>query len=97
MRWCSLCGVFAVLSLPGCVSNDERAPVAVAAPAPVVASGGLGWARADGQRISGNAELISKARADIARCDAESPPRVPTGARGESCMRMQGYYVRGLD
>jgi hypothetical protein len=90
-------GVLVFLVLAGCVSSEERAAVPVTAPSPAVTSGGLGWARADGQRISGNAELTATARADIARCNAESPPSVPAGARGESCMRTQGYYVRGLD
>ena len=91
------CCVLALLLLAGCVSSEERAGVAVGAPPPVVSAGNFGWARIDGQRISGNADLTAQARADIERCGAESPPSVPTGARGESCMRSQGYYVRGLD
>jgi hypothetical protein len=58
---------------------------------------GLSWARSDGQRISGSAELTAKARADIAACRAEVPPPSASGARGEGCMKDKGYYVRALD
>ena len=93
-----LYGLLTLLSSAACVSSEERVTVAVAAPTPVVGTrDNLGWARTDGQRISGDADLTAQARADIARCGAESPPSVPKGAPGESCMRNQGYYVRTID
>lgn len=67
------------------------------APVPAATPQGFGWARSDGQRISGNAELTAKAHADIGACAAQSPPTSASGTRGEACMRSKGYYVRALD
>ena len=58
---------------------------------------GFAWARSDGQRMAGNPDLIAKAQADIAACQAEAPPRAAKGVPGEPCMRERGYYVRTVD
>jgi hypothetical protein len=89
------------------VPSSTDAPPSPAAPAaPINAATPLsagahretfGWARSDGQRISGNATLTTQARDDIGTCKAESPPSGATGVRGEPCMRGRGYYVRALD
>ena len=55
------------------------------------------WARSDGERISGNAELTAKARADLLECKADAPPKAAAGAGGEVCMKGRGYYVRAID
>ena len=78
------------------------APHAVAAVPPTsrtasAAAKRFRWARSDGQRISGNAELTAKAREDLVACKADAPPRVPTGAGGEACMKERGYHVRAAD
>ena len=98
-----------VLVLAGCSRSAERFG---AGPGPVAAPVGSGpvagpvrsgpaakyaWARSDGQRIAANPELIEEAQADIAACQAESPPRAAQGVPGEPCMRERGYYVRQVE
>jgi hypothetical protein len=99
-----------VIVVGACVSTQERVAVlpssaAGRTPQPTneasLTAGfrreNLGWARSDGRRISGDADLTAQAHADIGGCQAESPPSGATGTRGEACMRAKGYYVRGLD
>lgn len=94
--------------LGGCVSQQEGIAVtpatavgaSVGAPVPAARTAtpaGFGWARSDGQRISGDAALTARARSDIAACRAESPPSSAEEARGEICMKGKGYYIRALD
>src|SRR3954452_16939400 len=58
------------------------------------------WARADGQRMAANPELTAQAQADIAECQAETPPRAAWGVPGQPCMRERrerGYYLRQVE
>ena len=55
----------------------------------------LGVAR-HGHRVA-NPELTAQAQADIAECQAETPPRAAWGVPGEPCMRERGYYVRRVE
>ena len=60
-----------VLLLAGCGRSAERvAPPVASTPAETYA-----WARSDGQRMAANPELTAQAQADIAECQAETPPR----------------------
>ena len=88
-----------LLVLVGCSRSSERTR-AVSGPAaapPAGPSASFAWARSDGQRMAGNPDLIAKAQADIADCQAEAPPRAVKGVPGEPCMRERGYYVRTVD
>jgi hypothetical protein len=82
----------ALLVVAGCSGRERvaRAPQGPVAPA------GFAWARSDGQRMAGNPELTEKAQADIAACQAETPPQAPRGVPGEGCMRARGYYIRPI-
>jgi hypothetical protein len=62
-----------------------------------VAAKRFSWARSDGRRISGDAELTAQAQADLVDCKADATPRVVTGAGGEACMKRKGYYVRAVE
>jgi hypothetical protein len=89
-----------VLLLIGCSKANERV-TAVQSPGATPARAGpaaqYAWARSDGQRMTGNPNLIADAQADIAACQAEAPPRAAQGVPGEPCMRERGYYVRLVD
>lgn len=82
---------------PPVASPALPAEGAQASRTPQVTREGFSWARSDGQRISGNAELTARARADLIECKADAPPRVAVGAGGEACMKEKGYYVRAVD
>lgn len=92
------------LAVAGCLSGErvslrQAEPLPSAIPEAGPAIGGLrAWARTDGRRIAGNAQLTDLARADIAACDADTVPP-PTGAdpEPEGCMVGRGYYIRDID
>jgi hypothetical protein len=54
------------------------------------------WAGSDGQRTSGNAELLAKARADLIDCRADAPSRAEPGAGGEACMKEKAITCEPL-
>ncbi len=88
-----------LLLVAGCNARERTtaaAPPAAVPPSPAP-SASFAWARSDGQRMAGNAELSGKAQADIAACGAEAPPRAAQGVPGEPCMRERGYYVRPVE
>ena len=88
-----------LLVLVGCSRSSERSTAVQGRPAvpPAAPSASFAWARSDGQRMAGNPDLIAKAQADIADCQAEAPPRAAKGVPGEPCMRERGYYIRPVD
>lgn len=47
--------------------------------------------------MAANPDLIAKAQADIAECQAEAPPRAARAVPGEPCMRERGYYIRPIE
>ncbi len=85
--------------LAACTPKERLTAVQSPAPAPAESAptGSFAWARSDGQRMAGNAELTGRAQADLAACQAEVPPRAAQGVRGEACMRERGYYIRPVD
>jgi hypothetical protein len=90
-----LCLVLLVVT--GCSGSERFArPAPSPAAVPAAPAAGFAWARSDGQRIAGNPELTERAQADIAACQAETPPRAASGVPGEACMRSRGYYVRSI-
>jgi hypothetical protein len=89
-----------VLVLAGCSRSAERVGAVRERVDPPVASTPAetyAWARSDGQRMAANPELTAQAQADIAECQAETPPRAARGVPGEPCMRERGYYVRRVE
>ena len=98
MRWFACLVV--VLLLAGCGRSAERVGAVQGRVAPPVASTPAetyAWARSDGQRMAANPELTAQAQADIAECQAETPPRAAWGVPGQPCMRERGYYVRRVE
>ena len=83
--------------LVSCVSGQQREAALIPPMLPPSPEKQLAWARVDGQRMSESPELSAQARADLATCKADSPPRAVTGVRGEECMKEGGYYVRDLE
>jgi hypothetical protein len=78
-----------LLCLAGCVARNASQQIAN--------SGSLAWARNDGQLISGDAELTTRARSDISSCAAAIPPvRTRDGVLGEACMQQHGYHLREI-
>jgi hypothetical protein len=89
-----------VLLLAGCGRSAERVGAVQERVAPPVASTPAetyAWARSDGQRMAANPELTAQAQADIAECQAETPPRAAWGVPGQPCMRERGYYLRRVE
>src|SRR3954462_294462 len=71
-----------VLLLAGCGRSAERVGAVQERVAPPVASTPaetFAWARSDGQRMAANPELTAQAQADIAECQAETPPQAARG------------------
>src|SRR3954471_24296722 len=71
-----------VLFLAGCGRSAERVGAVQERGAPPVASTPAetyAWARSDGQRMPANPELTAQAQADIAECQAETPPQAARG------------------
>lgn len=80
--------------LCGC-SVATRPPESMARTAAVAPGAGYVWARNDGRRMSGNPELLSKGRADQARCSLAA---TAAGALDQAafirCMEASGYSRR---
>ena len=85
------------LLLVGCSRSAERVGAVqdpIDRPVGSAPAATYAWARSDRQRITASPELTAQAQADIADCQAETPPRAARGVSGEPCMRERGYYVR---
>ena len=86
---------FAAATLLGGCAVATRPPQSMVTTAAVAPEAGYVWARNDGQRMSGNPELLSKGHADQERCR-----RVATaaGALDQAafirCMEASGYSHR---
>lgn len=95
MVYRSTAAVLGAILLAGCSATDRSSrPVAVAA-APSAPS--YVWARNDGQRMSGNPELLAQGRADQEQCRVSA---TSGGALNQSafvsCMQARGYNRRDV-
>src|SRR4051812_21328004 len=94
-----------VLLLAGCGRSAERvgavqervAPPVASTPAETYAPLAEAEIAGPSPQVWDHPELTAQAQADIAECQAETPPRAAWGVPGQPCMRERGYYVRRVE